>query len=888
MVKEIGLPLRDDCREKFPIYNFGATADDRKILHDSETTINNEQKLDLAALFDKRGIRYYRTISSDKDLAVVLAQELIRRGVDLCPEQISRDGIPSAGAHCDHPHHDRVFLLSEWDTEYGRDLPESVSATFGADNSSFGGCRLNPSHGVMHASYMRGLDGRLPNRRAANPAKPADRESGEQAIGEEPSATPDTTGRFEAAEGQSQFDYLRRLTKALKECDERLRFAAKGKIAAIGILGSDVYDKLLLLQALRPEFPEVTFFTTDLDELLLPQEKLRYTRNLLVASGYGLTLIPELQRDVPPFRSNYQTSIFLATLLAIRNKDLIDPKTEPWGDATAALSCWSYHPLLFQIGRTAPRALPSGPVAGADKACQPENREGSFPAIVKYTPIQPEVASLYPEFAAGARFGLFVLPIALLVIVSTFPGVRRVCFARKAPTDSNPPLSEPEVAPTKLEVPATEASGQTKQPPRPLVQPGVGWVVPLLAAALLAWALVTLGWQIMAPWLTQYGNGEPMALFEGISIWPTIALRLFGIVLALLLVWYTLRAVDLNMYETGDAMGFSIRSPTLANACKEVWEKLHEVSQKGIRGSEKHKQLSEGLGTQPRWRELILSLLWFPPQSTYTKPEYDAMGRRKVRFEEIFFGPANKWCIRCLRAAVGTGIMALVAMLILVPVFGKPYVPVRGDRARDMYWWVTVFDGLSTLFLTFLVTDATLYSRAFIVRLTRISTVWPDNTVKKFEQRFGLSDDALADWIDMQYLAKRTECITQLIYFPFLSLALIIISANHLFDDFWLPWTVPAARAIALAVVIGSVLAYRSAAEAARRAAREHLTAKIIAAQGNRKRASQLALMLSEIESLRDGAFAPLASQPIVKAVLLPLVTYGGTWLAHLYGLPGT
>jgi hypothetical protein len=46
--------------------------------------------------------------------------------------------------------------------------------------------------------------------------------------------------------------------------------------------------------------------------------------------------------------------------------------------------------------------------------------------------------------------------------------------------------------------------------------------------------------------------------------------------------------------------------------------------------------------------------------------------------------------------------------------------------------------------------------------------------------------------------------------------------------------------------------------------------------------------ILNEIESLREGAFAPLTSQPIVKAVLLPLVTYGGAWLAHIYGLPGT
>jgi hypothetical protein len=38
---------------------------------------------------------------------------------------------------------------------------------------------------------------------------------------------------------------------------------------------------------------------------------------------------------------------------------------------------------------------------------------------------------------------------------------------------------------------------------------------------------------------------------------------------------------------------------------------------------------------------------------------------------------------------------------------------------------------------------------------------------------------------------------------------------------------------------------------------------------------------------MQDGAFAPPLSQPIVKAVLLPLVSYGGSWLVQLYALPG-
>ena len=47
---------------------------------------------------------------------------------------------------------------------------------------------------------------------------------------------------------------------------------------AIGVLGSDVYDKLLILQALKQNFPHAIFFTTDLDARLFPPREIQWTR----------------------------------------------------------------------------------------------------------------------------------------------------------------------------------------------------------------------------------------------------------------------------------------------------------------------------------------------------------------------------------------------------------------------------------------------------------------------------------------------------------------------------------------------------------------------------------------------------------------------------------
>jgi len=143
-----------------------------------------------------------------------------------------------------------------------------------------------PFEFVPAARYLRGIDGRVAGEDRA-PVPP----------GQEP------------AIGEAQLDYVRRLERLF----EGQRFHA------VGILGNDVYDKLSLLAVLRPRFRSSLFFTTDLDARLLPSRANQATLNLLVASHYGLVLDPEHQEGHPPFRSGYQASVYLAAQRAATN-----------------------------------------------------------------------------------------------------------------------------------------------------------------------------------------------------------------------------------------------------------------------------------------------------------------------------------------------------------------------------------------------------------------------------------------------------------------------------------------------------------------------------------------------------------------------------------------
>jgi hypothetical protein len=140
----------------------------------------------------------------------------------------------------------------------------------------------------------------------------------------------------------------------------------------------------------------------------------------------------------------------------------------------------------------------------------------------------------------------------------------------------------------------------------------------------------------------------------------------------------------------------------------------------------------------------------------------------------------------------------------------------------------------------------------------------------------------------MEFMACRTNQIMKLCYFPFIVLALLLLTRNSLSANVpkHLPTVISAI--ISILLIVASVFALRRSAEIARETARQNVMTKFIAKKGqNEKRAAQLELLLARIDTLQIGAFAPWSSQPLVAAFILPILTYGGTMLLQIYGLPG-
>jgi hypothetical protein len=132
-----------------------------------------------------------------------------------------------------------------------------------------------------------------------------------------------------------------------------------------------VFDKFLILRALKPQFPKALFFTNDFDSLLTNQSELDFTRNLLIVSSFGARLAAKIQGDIPPFRDTYVTSAFLATQLAVL--DAKNDSESRWKSPPArrqdSIRRWFDQARVFEIARTGD-IVPLTGRAKADENCK--------------------------------------------------------------------------------------------------------------------------------------------------------------------------------------------------------------------------------------------------------------------------------------------------------------------------------------------------------------------------------------------------------------------------------------------------------------------------------------------------------------------------------------
>jgi hypothetical protein len=806
-----------------PIYSPRATAVDWWIVSDAVKKRYSDTESDPRAdHFNDRceHVHLYRTVATDLAVLKSLYGELQYRGIRSVSE---------------------IALITERDTLYARLISQYFNGCDGtaASGPEFTVTGESDRTRPLCFTYLRGLDGLAPPapdsaESSTSPnAKPG---AGASTAGQTPAA-PDT------ATGRGQLDYLRRLTLELasRRDDPSCRWISKAlylgdqagsasrcgrRIKAIGVVGSDVYDKLLVLQALRSAFPRYIFFTTDLDARLTDEQNLSWTRELVVGSSLGLSLRPEVQGSIPPFRDTYQAATYYSTRRAMQELPGKHDDSERIIDLT-----YTHRPHVFEIGRSQAFDL------SVDKDARlPCDKNLNCRSIA-----ESRSPPLWSTSSAGAR--LVVAAVAMLIglfIAAAAMGDRWV-LRLAAPLYS---------------------STYTAQDRRRLVT---------AAVTLAAIALSSIwGWASLVHTLNSDHMRVPAPIFSGTSHWAASMFEALSILSVITLVIRGQRKLHDNAKAMLNEFHFPKPSETLVESYYD-WLR------------------SPTTARRRRWKErLWLPLRRLSGNQQDPLPTNDLSALENLVAQYLYRGRWQGRLLRVgFITLVASLLLLVLEYILMIFEFNLGVSFVRGFALIDTHYVERgIEDGISLLnlltvqFLIFWVADAMLLTRSFALALKEDKSHWPDTVIVDQMKKLGLSKTWAELWLDLRLIAWRTGMVASLIWYPSLMIAAMAVAALTVeFGEFGFASN-PIALVISAGFVVCAGVMLRRIAEAWRSDVLFQLDdAKLYALQpANRDTVlDQLDRLSERVQSLSDGAFAPYSQQPMVRAVFVPALTYGAT-----------
>jgi hypothetical protein len=305
--------------------------------------------------------------------------------------------------------------------------------------------------------------------------------------------------------------------------------------------------------------------------------------------------------------------------------------------------------------------------------------------------------------------------------------------------------------------------------------------------------------------------------------------------------------------------------------------------------SENRAKRSPGKWFSPAWYDDKIAKLTLLYWRVVEKPDPHEISARALWREYIRTGLLPH---RLQRIALPL-LCYLGAASLLVFLLGEPHVPYRGDVSYWADFWILRITVFVSTALTFYVADATILNRRLIHYLTVADTNWPPETFTEFRKRRKLElpvtkaiqkpesvedgvppNELLRDYLDIDLIAKRTDVVSGLIYYPFFVLFLMIVSRMSLFDN----WDWPLSLVLVL-LFNGSYSAWsafrlRNTAERAQTSALHRLSDFLVrytaAGPDWKNHVDTIREMITAIRSERRGAFAAITQHPILGAILLP------------------
>ncbi|SEP26550.1 hypothetical protein [Nitrosovibrio sp. Nv6] len=617
--------------------------------------------------------------------------------------------------------------------------------------------------------------------------------------------------------GPSQFDYFHRLAKQINDPHKEINLETRDiGIKAVGIFGSDFYDKLLILEALRAEMPNILVFTTDLDAQMLHPPHWLSTRNLVVASHFNLLLEDgdkdekerlkrSHQEQTSPFRDSHQGSIFFSTISTITGH--VQESSLP-------------SPQIFEIGRHGFVRL------GAAQ----ENDQAILPLMSPDIPI----ARLW--FLAQTQ--LLLLSLLTMMIVSL------ICFHWRILPNSlesslwllSYPLAIFAVAlffaTDKLGEPLSFTDGVSLWPS----------IFIQIIAIIMALAFFFRGKKELDANFDSLNNqhfGFCLLRWEEVSKWRNVLL-FTGIILFFSIAIYAYN--DVNPSDLQFKWCFLL---LMFLAIAFFLLKLNFPYNDNTFDFNSIKDWIEKDNSRPVKNE---NDLW---------KEYYNYGRIDHRVSRV----------------VAIWLFFAIIETILIYIVPPWPLPCRGN-ACDWASWIGVMSFTAVMLLLFFVLDAVRLNYYWIKKLRTQHPLLAED----YQGGFDAFGNAITNY-PLQSLekivavvAERTEVVDKLIYYPMLCIMLMLFARITYFDnqDFPLSKGITFAASISLLFFSGFILRYEA----------EKLKRLVIQSaenlgKNNTRIQPEARKVIKRIKGICEGAFEPMFEQPVLRALLIILASVG-------------
>ncbi|GAB1719150.1 MAG: hypothetical protein NTAFB09_08810 [Nitrosospira sp.] len=400
-------------------------------------------------------------------------------------------------------------------------------------------------------------------------------------------------------------------------------------------------------------------------------------------------------------------------------------------------------------------------------------------------------------------------------------------------------------------------------------------------------------------------SGEPLNFSDGVSLWPTVLLQIIAMLWAGAFFVLTMCDLDKNFYRLSDQYFRGWLRPVSVygvydpgqDQCQ-LWTSIRPYTTWSSRVRSLRGWLTFGVLAVTiiayAWNDVypseltllaclvilvtiaIVYVVWFWEKVSikhWAENDRRIDNRSGMWLRYFYLG---RFGYRLARVIAMWLIFAVIETLLvyLLPPWPLPW---RGDR--DPASWIGVLSFVVTMLLLFFVLDAVRLNYYWIKKLrkhhSRMHAPWP---------RQACTNSLLESLEDMvEVVAKRTQAVDKLIYYPMLCIVLMLFAKITYFDNQDLPLSKALTFGVAISVLFFSGFMLRHEANKLRLSIRKDVQNRTVNASCTWDRKKDT---LKRLDTIDEGAFQPMLEQPVMQALLIVLASislFAGEYL-KLFG----